>query len=919
MATIANLVVRLQADTAELRRGVEATSRHLETIETRATRVGKVLAGAFSVAAVSRAVTQYAQLTGRIQDLSAKAGMGVVAFQKLSYAAKLNGVEMEAVAAGAGKLSKTLVDGNAGAVQAIKTLGLNLGDLRQTDPADAFMALGDAIARLPNPMQQSAMAMQLFGESGASYLPMFKGNLRATANEAERLGLVLSEDMVNAGDSLGDSLDSLKLAGMVLLGQVLTPMVPALTTLAQWMGKIASGAMATLREGFAGIIYAATRAIAWIYTMAAAGAELAAKYGGPVAKAVGINSETAKGLRASAQWYQDAAAAQLAMHFAAEQTVVSAKKQTGAFVPAAEALKKTKSAADKLREELEKLRSELTGEGLLDDLVKQLAAIGGPNGLLLLTDSALDAFISTIGEAIAAQDRLGNSAMAAALRETQAMAIIAASARGMGAFSPQAFASAYQAPLQSTNLTSGMFTAPSSGASGQGSTSAWSNWSGMGGQISSAILSAATGGGSVTKSVGSLLGGNLGTSLVSQFGKTITGALGKTFGSALNAVLPGIGSLIGTGIGSLVSKVGSWLGIGKSAGYYKDQEANKTLDSLRAGLLETYGSLDAIRQMGGAAGKELAGAWGDKSAKGLANFQAKLEAFKEALNIESEIEDLQSQLDSLKADQVATWDEVSSVAEKYGITLKDLGHESQQLYTTDYATELINDYETLTNAGANAAVIARGMGKELNTLVQDSLKFGTEIPANMRPVIESLLAQGLLYDAAGHKMTDLGSLKWGAAVETEADKIASAITDLIAQIDALIKKLSGVGDVDVSAHVGVTTTEDSETRTRGSWDSDGNYGAHGGIVHGGGIRYLTSGGTILPFVARGTDTVPAMLTPGEGVLSRRGMAALGALNRGQSGNGASQTIIIELDGKVLAKATAKELPTVLKIRGGRAA
>lgn len=54
--------------------------------------------------------------------------------------------------------------------------------------------------------------------------------------------------------------------------------------------------------------------------------------------------------------------------------------------------------------------------------------------------------------------------------------------------------------------------------------------------------------------------------------------------------------------------------------------------------------------------------------------------------------------------------------------------------------------------------------------------------------------------------------------------------------------------------------------------------AEGGIVpH---WSYFDTGG-----VPRGTDTVPAMLTPGEGVLSRRGMEAFDRLNRGGSPGG----------------------------------
>ena len=46
-------------------------------------------------------------------------------------------------------------------------------------------------------------------------------------------------------------------------------------------------------------------------------------------------------------------------------------------------------------------------------------------------------------------------------------------------------------------------------------------------------------------------------------------------------------------------------------------------------------------------------------------------------------------------------------------------------------------------------------------------------------------------------------------------------------------------------------------------------GDYGGLVTPSGIQYLGMGGNVLPFRPRGTDTVPAMLTPGELVLTRR--------------------------------------------------
>ncbi len=58
-------------------------------------------------------------------------------------------------------------------------------------------------------------------------------------------------------------------------------------------------------------------------------------------------------------------------------------------------------------------------------------------------------------------------------------------------------------------------------------------------------------------------------------------------------------------------------------------------------------------------------------------------------------------------------------------------------------------------------------------------------------------------------------------------------------------------------------------------------GATGGVVTPDGIQHFEGGGRVLPFLAQGTDTVPAMLTPGEWVLNRDQQREIaGALNGG---------------------------------------
>jgi hypothetical protein len=198
-----------------------------------------MLAGAVvsAVGMIGAGMNMFANYASKINDLANKTGLTTTELQKLGYAAKMNGVEVETLATGVTRLSRNLAEGKKSAVGALSDLGLNLKQIQAMSPADAFMTIGDAIARIPNPMQQAALAMELFGRGGAELLPMMKGNMSALAAEAERLGIILDEKTIAAGDTLGDAFDRLKVVGMALLAKVLQPMVPLWTEVLQGMAN----------------------------------------------------------------------------------------------------------------------------------------------------------------------------------------------------------------------------------------------------------------------------------------------------------------------------------------------------------------------------------------------------------------------------------------------------------------------------------------------------------------------------------------------------------------------------------------------------------------------------------------------------------------------------------------------------------
>ncbi len=97
--------------------------------------------------------------------------------------------------------------------------------------------------------------------------------------------------------------------------------------------------------------------------------------------------------------------------------------------------------------------------------------------------------------------------------------------------------------------------------------------------------------------------------------------------------------------------------------------------------------------------------------------------------------------------------------------------------------------------------------------------------------------------------------------------------------------------------------------------------ATGGLVTPAGIQHFAQGGNVLPFLPRGTDTVPAMLTPGELVLNRNQQSAIGSLLRQGSGGG-SPTVIhthLYVDGREIAKSVDRYAAGSVQLRSKRPA
>ena len=137
------------------------------------------IAGAFAGAAIVRGVGQVFEAGRSLRMLQRETGASVAGLVVLQSKFKQAGLDGDLVATSIFRLQKSIAgvedEENKGGSSRLRQLGLDLGALSKMAPDQQLMAVGAAIARLPDPTQRSATAMQIFGRAGAQLGAVFNG------------------------------------------------------------------------------------------------------------------------------------------------------------------------------------------------------------------------------------------------------------------------------------------------------------------------------------------------------------------------------------------------------------------------------------------------------------------------------------------------------------------------------------------------------------------------------------------------------------------------------------------------------------------------------------------------------------------------------------------------------------------------
>lgn len=270
MAIVSDIEIRLAANIAALRQDMEqarqTVSNSMAGISKAAGLAGAALgalAGVLSVGAFAGWIKGAIDATDAVSDISQRTGIAIKDIAGLQMWFQKGGTEAGAFESSMIKLSKKIAEGGAEFSKlGIKTRDAN-GALRSN--VDVLLESADAFASMEDGTAKTALAVELFGKSGAELIPLLNegsAGLVEMNKAAEQLGLTFDEKTVEAAGQFNDTLDLLAAASQGVARQVAAQLLPTLNSLSETMlefvttGDKVRGAADVIGTGFK-LIYTA--------------------------------------------------------------------------------------------------------------------------------------------------------------------------------------------------------------------------------------------------------------------------------------------------------------------------------------------------------------------------------------------------------------------------------------------------------------------------------------------------------------------------------------------------------------------------------------------------------------------------------------------------------------------------------------
>lgn len=238
--SVGQLTIEMAANIARLEKDMRAARKSVDQAMGGIQKSAQFAMNALSGIAVGLSVNAFAgwikgaiDAMDKTEELSQKVGISVEQLGGLQLAFKMGGVEAGALQLAMSKLSTGIAEGNNG----LKAMGIQL---KNTDGSakttrDIFGEIADKFENYADGAQKTALAIEVFGKSGADLLPILNGGSESLAEfdaMAKKLGITLDTETAEKAAQFNDTLDLVGVGFQGLAQNLAAQILPALQDLA---------------------------------------------------------------------------------------------------------------------------------------------------------------------------------------------------------------------------------------------------------------------------------------------------------------------------------------------------------------------------------------------------------------------------------------------------------------------------------------------------------------------------------------------------------------------------------------------------------------------------------------------------------------------------------------------------------------
>lgn len=199
---------------------IKQATAQVDGLGVSAKQAGAALVAGLTIGAFGGFIKDSIDAADAANKAAQSTGLAVDQYTALKYAAGLADIDVGKLDGALGKFNKTIdgaANGGKAQLEAFARLRISVTDAGGAVKTNQqlFAEVADVFQQMPDGVQKSALAMQLFGKSGAALIPLLNAGSAGLADmrkQAEDLGLVLSSQQTADAEAFNDNLS--------ILGQV---------------------------------------------------------------------------------------------------------------------------------------------------------------------------------------------------------------------------------------------------------------------------------------------------------------------------------------------------------------------------------------------------------------------------------------------------------------------------------------------------------------------------------------------------------------------------------------------------------------------------------------------------------------------------------------------------------------------------